>query len=146
MYHGLSAYNKATKHWTSLLDRAKTAQTVQCCWSDTPLGPIGLFCDPDHADIMSKGCHHDSYSNIDEYGDRCTQDDDAWYQDGAETNYQFYRRISAKVDLNHRRKSYRYAEFTAEAEADAVWITDKKWLYQGKMLSCKMGLPLMRLY
>jgi hypothetical protein len=144
MYHGLAAYRKGERSWTALKERAETAGKESCCWSDEPIGPIGIFVDPDNADIH-EGLEKDAFSFIDSLGFRYSQKDTEWKTE-TETGWEFYKRISNRVKKGSNRKSETYAEFFAIAEADAVWVQDKEWLYLAKMVARKMDLPLIRMW
>jgi len=52
MYHGLSVYNKCnTSNVEALLDRIAYIKDNQACFADIRLGGIGIFIDPDNAEL-----------------------------------------------------------------------------------------------
>ena len=146
MYHGLSAYNKLKINDNTLLEllqRVKTLKSVDSCWSDESIGPVGVFVDPENATIY-RGCHHDCYSGINQFGERDANTNDLKWNHG--NNWDFYKKILNKVD-----KTKKYGQSTAEffvsnVEPDAVWFNKKygkKWELRARLLANKLGLPLL---
>ena len=145
MYHGLSAYNRFKGCFPDLLDRVRFAAENFVCWADEPLGPLGIFTDPENACITC-GWNKDAYSYEDIHGMLVSDTEgDVWASD-FESNFTFVKTLSASVDKDSPHPSCRYAEIHAKAEADAVWYNPRygrKFYLLAKKLAYRLSLPLL---
>jgi hypothetical protein len=134
---------------------------VEACWSNKRIGPIGLGVATDHADIKF-ACSQDAYSYVDDNGERVARSEDVEYGpdewDGGydEYGYKTYKpipvkdwvdRVIANVDRNASKRSQRYAEFSAVAEADCVWYKEtygRRWYLIAKRVAHELGVPVLK--
>lgn len=149
MYHGLSAYNRASGIY-SLIQRVQTLSSVECCYADRPIGPIGVYCDIEHAESVAYIADRDVWSTVYLDGQREIElsnrsvDADVWYVSGDDDLYSLYCEYSRKADKVRRRR--RYAEIAARVYPSAVWV-DKSygdvWVKRARVLARKFGLYIM---
>ncbi len=138
MYHGISAYNKTSQDINSIINRISEAQKNQCCWSDIPIGPIGIFSDPDNL-LIYAGYETDCFSCYSERFGRYSNQMDEIDILPDESNYSFFNRVK---NINPDK----YSEFFAEGAADAIWVADETWLRVAEQVSNFLGLPLITNY
>lgn len=150
MYHGLSAFNRSTSIY-SLINRIKKLESVVACYSDRPLGPIGVFADIENADRVEYIADRDMYSTSTINGEREIErtsfTDLANYIDQIYTDdnlYQLYKEYSVLADEVNRKN--KYSEIGAIASPDALWVNHKygkKWIKIARVLSRVFNLYLM---
>jgi len=148
MYHGLSAYNRTTKIH-DLIKRAEVLPSVCACYADRPLGPIGVFCDIEHAEHVDYLVDQDAWSvagernHVRHFGNNIAGSDAEYHFPEKEDNlFQLYCEFSRKAEKVRRWK--RYCEIAAVASPDAVWVDPdfgKVWVKKARVLARRLNLP-----
>lgn len=147
MYHGISAFNRSGKIY-DLLKRVEVLPTVSACYADRPIGPIGVYCDIEHADRVDYISDRDVWSYVDEDGIRRVSDkisvmseEDVHYVEPGDDLYQIYCEYSRKADMVRRHR--KYAEISAVASPSAIWVDCSfgfKWIKAARIIARRFGL------
>lgn len=149
MYHGISAYNRSTQIY-ELISRAEKLGSVSACYADRPIGPIGIYCDIDHAERVDYIADRDVFSYISETGSRKiertshTDDADIWYPQDGDDIYSLYCEYSRKADKVDRYR--KYAEISAVAVPSAIWVDCSfgfRWVKAARVIARRLGLIVM---
>jgi hypothetical protein len=149
MYHGISAFNRSSKIH-DLISRVAVLSSVSACYADRPIGPIGVYCDIDHADRVDYIAEHDVWSYVDDNGTRQmsetidADETDYVYPSGGDDLYALYCEYSRKAD--NVRRFRRYAEIAAIAHPAAIWVDPRFgfiWVKRARVIAKKFGLIVM---
>lgn len=147
MYHGISAFSRCSKIY-DLIKRVEVLGSVSACYADRPIGPIGVYCDIEHAERVDYLAEHDVWSYIDDTGVRTPDryDFDTWlvYPEEGDDLYALYCEASRRADLVRRHR--RYAEISAVAHPAAIWVDPSfgfRWVKAARVLAKRFGLIVM---
>lgn len=149
MYHGLSAFNRCANIY-DLIKRVSTLGQVSACYADRPLGPIGVFCDIEHAERVDYLAEHDVFSQVNEVGQRVSDRYsvyDTWFKfpEPEENLVELYQEASRRADCVVKRRR-KYAEIAATAFPAAIWCDPTfglRWVKRANVLARRFGLTVM---
>lgn len=145
MYHGISAFNRSGKIF-DLISRVDVLSSVSACYSDRPIGPIGVYCDIEHAERVDYIAEHDVWSEVAPNGKRVMSeriDSDTWYHFpvAGDDMYKLYCEASRRADTVKRHR--RYAEIAAVSHPSAIWVDPSfgfVWVKRARVLAKRFGL------
>jgi len=132
------------------MKRLTAVQQVEACWSDTPIGPIGVYCPVRHADRVVYIADRDIYSYVDRHGRRQFEDSRVTFQ-ATILNLYDDPYSPDEIEEMYREQQERtpsYVEVCAVAEPWYIWVDPKygtKWHKIARVLGRAAGLPVVRL-